>query len=328
LQRYKNTTINNIKKLYLCLKNLNKSINMRLKKHSDSVIVLFIICFFYFNTINALSQTLEEPALVFVKGGAFSLGRDDGEVNEKPLHTVVVNDFYIGKYEITNLEYCQFLNEQDNNNVLNWINLSGRWDDDTTQKCRIINIGKSFEVESGYENYPVTFVNWYGAVAYCKWLSDKTGKKYRLPTEAEWEYAARSGGKDLQFVWGNEPPIGKLPGNFADETFRGYYPYVSVAKGYNDGYVFVATAGSYEPNFIGVYDMAGNLWEWCSDWYHDQYVVSENNQNPVGPLTGDKKVCRGGSWLDGPANLRVARRVGIRPQESSLNVGFRIVKEL
>ncbi len=279
--------------------------------------------------INFQPNVITVPETVLVKGGTFKLGSEDGEVNEKPVHTVIVSDFYIGKYEVTNKEFCEFLNDKGNNKekVIEWINLSGKWDDDTLQKCNIYLSEGKFWVKKGYEDYPVTFVNWYGAKAYCDWLSEKTGKQYRLPTETEWEYVARNCGQNIKYVWGNEPPVGKHPGNFADESLKRIYPDIRIAPGYNDLYVFVAPVGKFEPNVLGIYDLAGNVWEWCSDWFSHQYDNSDGVKNPVGAKSGDMKVARGGSWLDGPGQLRVSRRVGLDPKSNSLNLGFRVAME-
>lgn len=279
--------------------------------------------------INLNNKINNEPDLIYIQGGAFKIGSANGEVNEKPVHTVILSDFYIGKYEVTNIQFCEFLNEKGNQkeNGVEWINLAGTWDE-PSQKCNIYLDSNIYKVEQYYENFPVSFVSWYGANAYCKWLSEKTARKYRLPTEAEWEFVARNRGENINFVWGNDPPLGKLPGNFADETLKKIYPEMKIAKSYNDSYAFLAPVGIFEPNALGIYDLTGNVWEWCNDWFDHKYTDDDDVKNPLGPETGNLKVTRGGSWLDGPGNLTTTRRVGIEPNARSLNLGFRIAMEI
>lgn len=159
-----------------------------------------------------------EPEMVRIPGGTFRMGSNNGNDEEKPVHRVTVSDFYMGKYEVTNAQYCAFLNEKGNQkqDTIAWLDTDGSWGD---EYCRIYAEGDIFKVEKGYENYPVIYVSWYGAKAYCDWLSEKTGKKYRLPTETEWEYAAGNGEKHTKYSWGDEEPAGKKGGNVSDETF-------------------------------------------------------------------------------------------------------------
>lgn len=132
------------------------------------------------------------PDIIFVKGGTFQMGSDESG-DEKPIHSVTVSDFYIGKYEVTNAEFVKFLNAKGNKREggRTWIYLEGNGEYD---KCRIQKSDNQFIVQNGYDNYPVIFVSRYGAKAYCKWLSETTGQNYDLPTEAEWEYTAGGGG--------------------------------------------------------------------------------------------------------------------------------------
>jgi len=225
---------------------------------------------------------LFEPELLLIPEGTFDMGavQPEGENDEWPQHKVKVNTFYMSKYEVTNKEYALFLNEMGNQKTfgVEWIDLAG---EDHGDRCRIEFKGNEYTVQRGYENYPVVFVSWYGAVAYANWLSKKTAKNYRLPTEAEWEYAAGNGVKHTRFSWGDSKPNGKNGGNVADETAKKKFNW-SGFMGYEDGFVFASPIGSYNPNEFGLYDMTGNVWEWCSDWYQWDYYKTSPSDNPKG----------------------------------------------
>ena len=174
--------------------------------------------------------------------------------------------------------------------------------------------------------HPVIHVSWNDAKAYCEWLSRKTGKTYRLPTEAEWEYAAGNGAKHHTYSWGNGNPAGKKGGNVADEAAKRKFPDSKVFAGYDDGYVFTAPAGSYEPNELGLYDMSGNVWEWCEDWYHDSYKGAPSDGSAWLSPEGSTRVIRGGSWYLTPARARVAYRSSDLPAFRFYYVGFRLAR--
>ena len=272
-------------------------------------------------------EWVDSSKMIFVKGGKYMMGwSHPNEYNvfksDNPAHEVTLDDFYISDHEVTNKQYCLFLNEKGNQteNEKPWINLTGKLYDIS---CQIIMNSDKFEVTKEFENYPVVFVNWYGAVAYCKWLSEKTGKVYRLPTEAEWEYAARSMGKEYNYSWGNDKPKGNTGGNIADAANKKAFPnYAMATAEYNDGYVYTSPVSRFNTNELGLFDMTGNVSEWCSDW-KDNYSATKQ-MNPSGPSSGDDKVARGANWNNGLNTASLYLRSGNRPRAYSAMTGFRI----
>lgn len=171
------------------------------------------------------------------------------------------------------------------------------------------------------EDHPVVGVSYNDVIEYIKWLNRQSNKQYRLPTEAEWEYAARSGGKRYKYSWGNGSPSG----NIADETAKAQFPSWTVWAGYYDGYVFTAPVGKFAKNELGLYDMTGNVWEWCQDWYDKDYYSRRVRDNPKGPDSGQYRVLRGGSWSDTAGDGRASYRFRGEPMGRSYDVGFRLV---
>ena len=259
--------------------------------------------------------------MVLVRGGTFQMGSTEG-TDEQPVHSVTVSDFYMGKYEVTNAEFVKFLNAKGNQTEgdKTWIDLDGKWED---EKCRIFQSGSTFKVERGYENYPVLYVSWYGATAYCQWL----GSQYRLPTEAEWEYAAGNGSRHTKYSWSNGDPSGKKGGNISDKTAKQKYSSWPAFESYTDGYIYTAPVGQYDANDFGLFDMSGNVWEWCSDWYDADYYKNSSSKDPKGPTTAkDYRVLRGGSWYYYPVNCLVANRFRDNPNYRFDYLGFRVVR--
>ena len=241
---------------------------------------------------------------IFVKGGKFKMGDKFGEKDEMPVHKVRLSGFYIGKYEVSNIEFARFLNKKGNKyeDHSYWINMEGKW---RGLKCRIYQIDNEFLVENGYENYPVNFVNWYGANAYCKW------KGGRLPTEAEWEYAAKGGVPTGSTTW-------KDSGIHIDE--KAWYSSNSDNK--------IHKIGTKYANTLGIHDMQGNLWEWCSDWYDVKFYTKSGRNNPENINIAEYKVMRGGSWANNETMLRITNRNAVKPNINKINLGFRIVFDL
>ncbi|AMV71432.1 protein 3-oxoalanine-generating enzyme family protein [Desulfuromonas sp. DDH964] len=226
---------------------------------------------------------------VFVKGGCFQMGSNDGEADEKPVHEVCVDDFWMGKFEVT----------------------QGQWQ-------KVAGSNPAFFKKG--DNYPVERVSWDDVQDYLRQLNAKSGKNYRLPTEAEWEYAARSGGKQEKFAGLSSDAELFRYANFCDSNCT--YNWRTASQ--NDGYKETSPVGNYQPNGLGLYDMAGNVWEWCSDRYGDKYYAQSPRNNPRGPSGGSYRVCRGGCWDVRPAYVRSANRGGRSPGARDDDLGFRL----
>jgi sulfatase modifying factor 1 len=258
---------------------------------------------------------------VLVRGGAFEMGDTfgDGEEDEGPVHEVEVNDFYMGKYEVRVKEFRKFVEStgyktegERGGGIFTWT--GSKWDWDSTKSWRNPGFAQTGE-------HPVVGVSHNDVMEYIRWLNKKSGKNYRLPTEAEWEYAARSGGKKCKYSWGNGSPSG----NIADETLKKQYTGCTIWEGYNDGYVFTAPVGQFKANELGLHDMNGNVWEWCQDWYEDTYYRYSPRDNPKGPDSGSRRVMRGGSWADTPRFVRTSNRDSYEPTFRFYVIGFRLV---
>jgi len=245
----------------------------------------------------------DETVMVYVPAGEFVMGSSpaDGDDNEQPQHIVTLDAYWIDAHEITNAQFAAFLNEADNQTEggTTWLRTND-------ENIHIQQNGNEWGPSPGYEDHPVIGVNWYGARAYCLWYGA------RLPTEAEWEKAARGTNGQL-YPWGNTPPSCDL-GNYWVE----------------DSCVDDTTAvGSYMAGRspFGALDMAGNVWEWVSDWYEGNYYTNSPTVNPLGPQSGSTKVIRSGSW----SNLGSFARAGFRgffdPANMNYNVGFRCAQD-
>jgi formylglycine-generating enzyme required for sulfatase activity len=244
-------------------------------------------------SFSAGAQQHQSPGMALVEGGSFQMGSSSGGNNEKPVHTVTVKSFYMGRTEVTQKEWAELM-------------------------------GNNPSYFKG-DNLPVEMVSWHEAVEYCNRLSlkeglapayrgggnditcDFTATGYRLPTEAEWEYAARGGNKDYisyEYAGGNSvDAVAWYDGNSGNRT----HP-----------------AGTKRPNSLGLYDMSGNVWEWCWDWYGSYSGGSQTN--PAGASMGTGRVFRGGSWIHVAANVRSAYRGLSTPSNRGNDLGFRLVR--
>ncbi len=247
--------------------------------------------------MTAMAQTPPGRDYVFVKGGKFVMGNDSSNYDERPAHKVKLSDFYVSKTEVTNAQFVKFLNEKGNQRQGNtmWIDLDGKW---RTYHNPIYQEDGKFYVKPGYENYPVMFVSWWGAEAYCKWAGG------RLPTEAEWEYLAR-----LQFK----------NNSIAPDTLEKYAVFKQ-----NSGY-HPNPVATKQPTKPEIYDLLGNMAEWCFDWYDDTYYSHAKHKNPLGPENGQMKVLRGGSWATPAKSIYPTNRRAAGPDNNNITIGFRVV---
>jgi len=307
--------------------------------------------------------------MVFIPGGEFNMGGDNEQADpdEFPKHRVVVSPFYMDETEVTNEQFHKFIKATGYVTTAernaNWEDIKKTVPPGTAKPPDSLLVAASLVFKSsvgpvnlndysqwwiwqkganwrhpegpqssikGKENHPVVHVSWDDAIAYCKWA----GK--RLPTESEWEFAARGGLVGSTYPWGNEPvQMGKAKTN----SWDGKFPYFNSMR---DGFIKTAPVRSFQANGYGLYDMAGNVWEWCSDWYQSDYYTTLSGKktiNPKGPVVSydpqepfaKKRSLRGGSFLCNDAycsGYRVARRMKSSPDTGLEHTGFRCVREV
>lgn len=245
--------------------------------------------------------------MIYISEGYFSMGSREGSSAEQPIHSVYLDAYYIDKYEVTNGQYASYLNEALTDGHLQ---IDNSWTVDTEGEpllvlsyAQISYTGQHFVVDNGKENYPAIWVTWFGATAYARHHG------LRLPTEAEWEKAAR-GTDGRKFPWGNTDPTSSLCNfNYNEESST--------------------PVGHYSPagdSPYGCSDMAGNVAEWCADWYDSDYYSTSTISNPGGPSSGGYRVVRGGFWFSYWGAVRSARRFRDRPNHWCTPYGFRCAK--
>ncbi len=239
--------------------------------------------------------------LVWVPEGSFPMGSNTGNANEQPVHTVTIDGFWIGKFEVTNNQYAAFLNAEQPAYVGGWIDVGDI-------ECGIEYVGGSYQARAGRGNHPVVLVSWRGANAYCQRYG------YTLPTEAQWEYAACGGTGN--YPWGSDWDILKC------------------CNGQNQGplgrpYTFEVGSFPLGASWCNGLDFAGNVFEWCSDWYSATYYAQSPENNPTGPAEGDaelNRVVRGGSWSNLREPCRSQYRFGYSEGTKWGQVGFRVAQ--
>ena len=246
--------------------------------------------------LRVITWEKDGASMVLIPSGSFEMGDpfDEGEADERPVHRVALDAFYMDRHEVTIGQYKRFLRET----------VHGTLPDQTPDwiaEKAIMLAQKGVHQVVGFttptDDHPVAGVTFNDAQAYAEWA----GK--RLPTEAEWEYAARGGLVRKRYVWGNRPP------ERADCNFTGSFGEEQA----DDGYLYTAPIGSYAANGYGLYDMTGNVWEWCIDWYGENYYVNSLPKNPKGPETGTERVIRGSGWSSYLQHLRLSRRLKLSP---------------
>ncbi len=255
----------------------------------------------------------ETPPLVKVAGGTFRMGSDDPASlpNAQPVHAVNIAPFSIGKYEVTVREFSHFISETKYVTTADTVGFS--WIYNGRDWVKGVNVnwtndirGKLIEVKD--MDLPVIHVSWQDAQHYCEWLSKKTGQTFRLPTEAEWEYAARGGNKSGGFMYAGANSL-DLVGWFESNSKKN-----------------VSKIGKKQPNELGIYDMSGNVMEWCYDFYNENHYAAANPDDIFGPLSGTEKVARGGSWFTDDLLCRTTFRMAFPEDSRGGNIGFRICR--
>lgn len=225
--------------------------------------------------------------MIRVEGGTFQMGSNEGEIDEKPVHSVNLSSYYIAECEITQAQ---------------WRKVMG-----TTVYQQRDKAGAGWSMCGVGSSYPMYYVSWEEAQEFCRRLSQRTGRKYALPTEAQWEYAAR-GGKYSRGC-----------------SFSGNYAIAKVAWCEDNSLNQAHPVKQKQPNELGLYDMSGNVREWCRDWYGGSYYSSSPQNNPTGPSSGNDRVLRGGSWNDLAVHCSVSGRFFSYSSDRYFVVGFRVV---
>jgi formylglycine-generating enzyme required for sulfatase activity len=270
--------------------------------------------------------------LTLIPAGEFIMGSPDSDpealADEKPRHRVqITKPFYLGVYEVTCGQFRRFVDEtgyrtdaeEDGKGGWGWNEEKKSFEKDAKYNWR----------NSGFEqtdDHPVGNVSWNDAVAFCAWLSRAEVLTYRLPTEAEWEYACRAR-TTAKYFSGDDPVSPAMIGNVADATGKEKYPDWSWAIAAQDGFVNTAPVGQFRPNAFGLYDMHGNVWEWCQDAYEADYYRQSPGVDPSGLPQAAQRVDRGGCFSSAPGDCRSANREGHTPGDRYSGLGFRVARD-
>jgi len=269
----------------------------------------------------ARAAGIKSNDMVLIKGGEFEMGTDDGLAVEGPPHKVVLKSFWMDAHEVTVAQFEEFIKATRYKTESERAGWSGVFD---VRAARWMKTdGADWRHPEGpsssapaYE--PVTHVTWNDAAAYARWANK------RLPTEAEFEYAARGGLAGKKYAWGDEL---NPQGHYLANWWQGVFPSRNLGE---DGFIGRAPVGSFPPNGYGLYDLTGNVWEWCEDWFAEDYYSVSSELNPQGPRAGEDRVIRGGSWLCSDnycSGYRVAARNHTAPDTGLNNLGFRCVRD-
>ena len=299
------------------------------------------------NNSTALKSTVNED-MVFIKGGSFNMGDifGDGEEDEYPEHTVMLDSYWLGKCEVTVGEFRTFVNSI---RYKSTAELEGgakifdgtKMTHDSSVSWQNVNFYQD-------DSHPVVCLSWLDAISYCNWRSRQEGleacyrikgsevswnsqaNSYHLPTEAEWEYAARSRGKDYKYSWGNGDPliIGEKAANIRDETAkREWGEHVKTWwHNYDDGFLYTAPVASFAPNELGLYDISGNVYEWCRDWYNEDYYQNSPEINPCNNVPDGMHACRDVGYGCLPISMRTVNRGKGKPDLRFLHGSFRLCR--
>ncbi len=281
------------------------------------------------------------PEMISVPAGTFDMGANDAETsyaanlgaklqkiqNERPIHKVNVGRFWLSKTEVTRGQYQAFVDDTGYR--------PGRFCFGVDQKGEYASLARNDwrnhpGIEQESEEHPVVCVTWHDAQAYVKWLSLKTGKKYRLPSESEWEYAARAGTTTSRY-WGQDNKLACDHANVADQQAASSIEWIASNDKEifpcRDGYVFTAPVARFKPNNFGLYDMLGNVWEWTDDFYNNSYLGAPvDGSSWRAARNVQKRVVRGGGGSDVPYDVRAAKRYDFDPGFKMDAVGFRVAR--
>lgn len=314
----------------------------RLKK--DALIIAKAPAFSALTRMTSEVTGKDGRSMVLIQGGSFWMGSHPPEICEfdqlmqfeycepdpnadyAPRHRVHLDAFYLDSHEVTIQEFRKFIQEGKSTSRTNqkgvssaFVKTTGLFSGETWESNSVTAaswehpLGQGSQLSPEHETHPVIQVSWYDADVYCRWAEK------RLPTEAEWEYAARSG-TETKHWWGDENPGATLIGNVPDVHFKSEFNLETDFRKYNDAFARTAPVGSFRPNSWGLHDMSGNVWEWMADWYDGRYYESSPKQRPPGPSSGTQKVKRGGSW-NTYSELKI--RANQSPEDSDDQTGFR-----
>jgi formylglycine-generating enzyme required for sulfatase activity len=255
------------------------------------------------------------PELALIPGGEYLMGCEDAEEDERPVHRVHVDDFLLAVEPVTNADYARFVHDTGHRapavyEVPIVVKVGGADREQAFRQTAHAYVWQDGLPPADRADHPVTLVRYDDAIAYCAWLSERTRRKFRLPSEAEWEKAARGGAESKRYPWGDR--LDHEMANFLVD------PAMKPTHGTTRCRSFVANA-------FGLFDMAGNVWEWVSDWYDPRYYATSTSRNPSGPPNGHLRVVRGGSWLVADVRmLSCSHRHKVPPDTYSYGIGFRV----
>ncbi|HWA26801.1 MAG TPA: formylglycine-generating enzyme family protein [Lacunisphaera sp.] len=266
---------------------------------------------------------------VVIPAGFFVAGSPESEPerspNETPHRVMLTHPFELATTQVTVAQFGAFARETGHRTAAETQGWAyGAWDKTANAWTKLP--GKSWR-DPGFAqtgDHPVVCVTWHDATAFCTWLSRKEGRTYRLPTEAEWEYACRAGNSS-PYPWGDKPDDGKGWANCSDLDTTALF---TLFPGFNwrDGFQYTAPVASFRANAWGLHDMIGNVLQWCGDWYGDYPVGAV--KDPTGPSEGKERILRGGAFIYGPRHCRSAFRGRNLPDFQNFYVGFRVVREI
>lgn len=287
---------------------------------------------------SALTAILKELgiSLVRIESGRFQMGSADParfggfSQSEGPQHSVVISqDLLVARHEVTVGQFQKFVSHTDyvteaeqTGNGCNGLDVASG---NVVRKSACVWSSPGFRQT---DDHPVVCVSWNDAMAFCQWLTSKTGQTFRLPTEAEWEYCCRAG-SDRMFATGDDAnSLGRIA-NCGDLSLKALCRSLTSTAEWDDSYPFPAPVGSFQANTFGIYDMHGNVGEWCLDWFDADYFARSPEVDPRGPEQADTwRVVRGGSWYNSPVSCRSSGRHDGVPTEASTTNGFRVVAEI